>query len=127
MGYYTNYKMEILDLKGNILFEINEESEIDDALEYDNGYEEGLVEVLREIKTHDDDFYGLLSEGSCKWYDHEPYLNRLSKDFKQFVFLLYGEGEEQGDVWRKYFYNGKVKKIVPKLHWPKFDVEKFME
>ena len=114
-----------MDTNGEGIFWIDDEKEIDDALEYeDNGYEEDLVGLLREIKNDEDGFYGLLSDNDCKWYDHEDVLKILSQKYKQFVFMLGGEGEEQGDVWRKYFYNGNVKHIVPEFHWPKFDVEK---
>lgn len=121
MGYYTNYKMKICDIYGDIVFDMDDQNEIDDYLEYEEEYKDtDLTKVLKEIMENKDDFYGLLSEEPCKWYDHEKNLQELSKKHK-LVFMLSGYGEEQGDMWRKYFYDGKVKEIVPELRWPKFD------
>lgn len=47
-------------------------------------------------------------EESHKWYDHEDHMNLLSAEFPDWTFVLNGEGEEQGDVWRKRFCNGEM-------------------
>lgn len=39
----------------------------------------------------------------------------ISLKFPDTYFLLYGVGEEQGDVWKAYFYNGKVQIIKATL------------
>lgn len=124
MGYYTRYTMKIMDTSGDEVFEISDLSDVNDALEYQDEWDDDLTKVLREFNNDYDGFYGLMSEEDCKWYDHEDAMKILSQKFKQFVFLLNGEGEESGDVWRKYFYNGHVKQVVPEVRWPEFDVEK---
>lgn len=43
-----------------------------------------------------------------KWYDHETDMRTLSEAFPNLIFILEGEGEDQGDVWIKYFYNGRM-------------------
>jgi hypothetical protein len=68
----------------------------------------------------------LLSEEDCKWYDHEDEMKSFSEEFPQLVFKLHGSGEEQGDVWIKYFHGGKMKVVRPVLQWPSFDWEKFV-
>src|SRR5881394_2305568 len=47
-------------------------------------------------------------EESTKWYDHEADMKALSAEFPKVLFTLRGEGEESGDVWVKYFKNGKM-------------------
>jgi len=53
------------------------------------------------------DFYDVFEEG-CKWYEHETDCLNLSRNFPTVLFTLYGDGENKGDIWLKYFYNGKV-------------------
>lgn len=42
------------------------------------------------------------------WYDHEQDMMKFSKKYPNTTFRLTGEGEEQGDVWVKFFKNGQV-------------------
>ena len=46
-------------------------------------------------------------DDECKWYEHETDMKALSLRFPEVLFTLHGEGEESGDVWNKYFRNGK--------------------
>lgn len=48
----------------------------------------------------------------AKWYEHEEELKKFSKSWPKLLFVLEGHGEEAGDSWRKYFYNGKVEEAV---------------
>jgi hypothetical protein len=45
---------------------------------------------------------------SCKWYEHEEEIIEFSKLYPDVLFTLNGEGEESGDIWTKYFLNGKM-------------------
>lgn len=124
MGYYTQFTIQIFDKNGKDLTdEIQDESEIDDILLSLDKYPESMKSLVSELKQ--DSFYGLLSEQACKWYDHEEVLTELSKKYPKFVFRLFGNGEEQGDMWMKYFYNGKVSFVQPSLQWPDFSIEEF--
>ena len=33
---------------------------------------------------------------------------KLSLEFPEYVFILDGEGEESGDIWRSFYKNGKM-------------------
>lgn len=63
-------------------------------------------------------------EDSCKWYDHEEDMRRLSLKFPDVVFTLNGEGEEAGDVWVKYFRNGKMQVDKIEIKLAAFDPKK---
>lgn len=74
------------------------------------------LETLNErveafIKSHENMNYAISTDGSmndsCKWYEHEDDMIKLSKAIPYALFELNGEGEESGDIWKKYFLNGK--------------------
>lgn len=95
MGYYTNFKLEVLDEYGIDYAEYKTEQDVEKALESISGYDVSL---------------GSYTEG-IKWYDHEEDLVDISKRFPKNVFRLqgYGEGDGYGDVdiWVKFFRNGE--------------------
>lgn len=47
-------------------------------------------------------------DDECNWYEHEEDMKNLSQQFPDVLFTLHGEGEEAGDLWNKYFRNGKM-------------------
>lgn len=54
-------------------------------------------------------------EEPCKWYDHEKDMKALSVQFPAYAFFLSGEGEEAGDLWKKYFFQGKMQVAKAKI------------
>jgi hypothetical protein len=54
-------------------------------------------------------------EDSCKWYDHEDHMITISKRHPTILFVLDGFGEEDGDIWRKYFRAGKKYRSETKI------------
>jgi hypothetical protein len=58
---------------------------------------------------------------TAPWYDHEEELLSLSRGFPMTIFILYGEGEEQGDVWKKRFINGEVEIVRVEMSFPDFE------
>lgn len=42
------------------------------------------------------------------WYDSQQDLRILSLAFPAFLFTLTGRGENPGDLWQRYFKNGRV-------------------
>lgn len=59
-----------------------------------------------------------------KWYEHEEHMRAISKEYPDVIFQLNGEGEESGDVWIKYFVNGKMQKAAAKITFDEFDEKK---
>ena len=57
-------------------------------------------------------------DGVCKWYNHDRDMLALSKKYPDIVFQLDGEGVEAGDVWRKWYKNGKGQKYKPDFTLP---------
>lgn len=91
MGYYTNFLVTAVVDDLNVI--------PDDA------------EVLATFKSITG--YSLDDEWSLnmvKWYDHEMDMRRLSARYPQCVWQLDGGGEEQGDIWRKYFHDGRMQR-----------------
>lgn len=60
-------------------------------------------------------------EEPIKWYDHEKDMWVFSRQFPQVLFTLFGEGEKSGDIWRKYFKNGKMQVARAQITFAPFD------
>ena len=97
MGYSTSYELSII--KG--------EDSIQD-----------VIESLDEIE-YEDFLYALDEDGDsnepCKWYNHEDDLRNLSKKHPCSVFKLSGRGDSSGDIWSKYFKDGKMQHEQAKI------------
>lgn len=90
MGYGTDYKLHAVtrDGKPHIL-------------------PKSLV-ISRHDDFHRPDDYRAESSDKWKWYAHEDDCRELSRRHPALVFILDGEGEDQGDVWRKFFHDGRL-------------------
>jgi len=60
----------------------------------------------------------------CKWYDHDKDMREISKKYPETIFILEGEGEESGDIWKKYYLNGKCQVAKAEVIIPEFDESK---
>lgn len=81
--------------------------------------------VVELIIANDDDLWPIHEDAEpCKWYQHEEDMVRFSKEYPDTVFELTGEGEDAGDLWRKYFKNGKVQVCDAIITYPPFDESK---
>ena len=103
MGYYTNYTLEI---------------------NADDSEKESLDELLNSEDFCDYSPLQLFIDGeadSCKWYEYDQDMLRLSEMFPKTLFILHGIGEEYDDVWKHYFKNGKSKYISARLVFDDFN------
>lgn len=83
------------------------------------------IEEVRVAVQDDEDLAWAFERGeACKWYDHEHDMIAFSKRFPDVLFELSGEGEEGGDLWRKYFKNGKVQRCPAIITYDAFDESK---
>ncbi len=103
MGYRTYY-----DLSANVL-------------------EEAFVEMVRELREMSEDAaYALDIDGSSlqdmlSWYNDNDDMRALSLTYPDVVFTLHGEGEGSGDIWRKYYRNGKMQVDCAQIVFHGFD------
>jgi len=105
MGYCTSYELSIIE--GNITI-----NEIYDQWNMGKIHFEGFDYAIDEDGMRIDD---------VKWYDHVDDMRVLSKLFPDVLFLLYGEGEDSGDVWKKYFKNGKMHNCSTFITFEEYD------
>lgn len=72
--------------------------------------------------------YALTKDGQtsepCKWYDYNEEMAEFSKKYPNWLFTLSGTGEEAGDIWKRYYLNGKVQEAVARITFDDFDEKK---
>jgi hypothetical protein len=105
MGYYTMFDLKVREGKQSIqeiIAEINEENS-------------DILHAVDDVGDYTD---------SCKWYDHEANMLSISEKYPDTVFVLKGEGEEAGDIWHKYFKNGKMQNCPAKITFEEYDERK---
>ena len=65
-----------------------------------------------------------LFDDDMKWYSHENDMKAYSLQHSTTLFELGGKGEENGDIWKKYFKNGKVQVCKAKITFDAYDEDK---
>ena len=111
MGYYTAYSLTVHGLE-------NQTREFRDVLKA----EIDRMDVFSE--HYDEDTWYAPEE---KWYEWEQDMCKLSKKFPSLMFELYGDGEEQDDMWRAYFRGGLVQHAPAQIIYDDFSVDKLEE
>jgi len=108
MGYYTRFELKITEPKNSTLTE------------------ESIIPEFR--KKYECAKYALSEEGyteePCKWYECEDELKEFSKSYPEHLFLLEGEGEESGDIWKLYVKNGKCQRASAQVTFDEYDESK---
>lgn len=100
MGYYTRHELEIVS--GN---------------DFVTDYEQEII---------DSTDYSSLFDHEIKWYDCEEDMKAYSKNHPNVVFCINGEGEENGDIWKSYFKNGKMFKTKATMTFEEFNESKLV-
>ncbi len=80
-----------------------------------------LITNLNEITGYDWDYEFTING---KWYDWKDDMLKLTKVYPDVLFVLTGEGEEAGDLWKAYFKNGKVQHAKATIVYDEFDESK---
>jgi hypothetical protein len=62
--------------------------------------------------------------GETYWDNYDMDMRGISKDYPDVIFELSGEGEESGDIWKKYYVNGKIQKCKARIVFDEFDEKK---
>ena len=110
MGYYTFYSLDIYkEVDGELDLQLNSDPIIDSAIkniEEESGYGECLFEQEN------------------KWYEHDDTMRTVSAKYPDLIFALSGSGEEDGDLWRNYYKNGKVQECPAKIEYDPYDENK---
>jgi len=108
MGYYTNYSLKVYFNENVSHLSKEKLTEVKANLE--------LVNKIVRNEIHELYPYALAEQ--TKWYEHREDMLRLSQKYSDLVFELEGHGEESGDHWRLYFYNGQVSGGEAKMIYP---------
>jgi len=59
-----------------------------------------------------------------KWYSYRSDMIKFSSKYPDVLFELYGVGEEEGDIWKEYYYNGKFQFAKAIITYDEFDESK---
>ena len=107
MGYYTSFKLEVLQ---------NEKALPPNWREEIGGLS-GYGESFLDSEWTED----------CKWYESENNMAEFSRKYPTVLFELEGIGEEQEDHWKAYFLNGQTQRCQAKITFDKFDKKKLKD
>lgn len=94
MGYYTRFELAVIS-----------------GGDYETDYEEAVREQV-DYNPFDDE---------TKWYDFEKDMREVSKQHPNVLLELSGEGEENGDLWKAYFKDGKMQMCKAHITYDNFD------
>jgi flavodoxin len=101
MGYYTKYSLT---------------------------FDESNTEIIQHLESQGNwsTIYSAWTgnQEPCKWYYHVDDILDLSNKFPTVLLTLYGAGEEEGDLWVKYFLGGKHYRGKAKIIYPEFNPER---
>ncbi len=104
MGYYTTYTLTVHDATPEESAELNERI-IDSGMEF-----------------WDKDSYTSYDT----WYEHDEELLALSKEYPTILFELYGEGEQNDDMWYTYYKNGRLQHCPAQITFDPFNEAKLI-
>jgi len=110
MGYYTRYYLAVQGMKSQADYDkvTNwlESNEITPSILYEDRYNE----------KYNTQYYYCNDE--AKWYEYDEDMQKLSKEFPTFTFMLHGDGEDDDDRWDAYYNNGFNEFCRVEIHYP---------
>jgi hypothetical protein len=137
MGYYTRYRISVSE--SSILSEADQEElktleEVQKTSKSEK-VKKVLAETIKTLKGQlpkepEEIIADIIGynpfEDECKWYDHHKEMVNVSETYPNVLFILNGEGEERGDLWTKYYKNGKCQECRAKITYDEFDESKLI-
>ena len=146
MGYITNYKLKVQNLKKDVQEKKISIEDVEKKIKSGSSQKEILElltllkkgqttkvvtpeMIIEELRDFSEEAKYSLSEGGdteegSKWYDHDEEFLDFSKRYPDWLFILSGEGEESGDIWTKYYVNGKKQEAKARIVVDDFDASK---
>ena len=113
MGYLTYYTMEI--------YKADKFPGTDGILSY---AEERKVLAASKVAVAKDIAFENFEDDCIKWYDHQADLDAVSKEMEDYVFVLYGDGEESDDKWKVVFHKGTHIGVSKESYYPPINLSK---
>lgn len=117
MGYYTRFQIKAVDTTPGA------ERPVLDAKFFNSLKLLDLDPDDQMWEEAGDERFLLAGGEEYKWYDHDVEMKKISKKHKDIVFILDGEGEESGDIWRTFYLNGKMTTWRPTIEPPEWNDE----
>lgn len=111
MSYKTDYVLEVQGVDKHTF------DAIDKALVEINGDMEPVCPHPTDTDFH---WNGL----ELSWYDHEEDMVKLSQQFPDILFILSGNGENAGNLWKAYFLGGLIQRAPARIVYDDFDKDK---
>ena len=104
MGYYTQHYIKAIDLNPGHGSPTLDETFFN-SLEFD---ETSANDEYWEPAHSDKKGMFWFGRDECSWYEHVSELKTASAKHRGIVFILDGEGQEAGDIWREFYLNGEL-------------------
>ena len=100
MGYYTRFELDIID--GPTVEMVEAECEMCRQV--------GTTGrgILKQMEKADESIALIMGGETVKWRGHEDDMKAFSRKWPDTTLRLQGWGEEDGDIWVKYFKGGKM-------------------
>jgi len=111
MGYFTYYKLEIY-----------EEDKFPDGKPLSFDQKQKLLTSSSCAKEREVDMY--IFDENIKWYSHNENMIEISKELSDYVFILYGDGEESEDNWKNVYYRGRSTGVQQETYYPAINMSK---
>jgi len=124
MSYYTRYSLRIQPFNVPNTPKDSPYVEFTPSVPHPRDIYEQLAE---ELIPYEDAYYGLTNNERACWYEHEKDIATFSLKYPNHLFILTGQGEEDDDLWTKYFFNGRVQKEMAQILFGDFDPSKLTE
>jgi len=118
MGYYTYYNVSMRPADNHGVVDYKAIADVEDKAARILAQKLGIKGLDDKKMIFDDLFYE-----EMKWYDCDDDMVELSKEFPEYVFTVYGEGEERDDNWKAYYYKGKMWIGQAELVWPDYEAD----